>query len=79
MIFSAAMSIDNSLPNDVATLQSMLVAERAARLAGQSEAQYRAVLIEKLKFTIESCATSASASPPSAACCWSSLSLIGRS
>lgn len=35
------MSIDDSLPNDVATLQSMLVAERAARLAAQSEAQYR--------------------------------------
>ena len=47
------MSIDDSLPNDVATLQSMLVAERAARLAAQSEAQYRAVLIEKLKFTIK--------------------------
>lgn len=47
------MSIDDSLPNDVATLQSMLVAERAARRAAQSEAQYRAVLIEKLKFTIK--------------------------
>ena len=47
------MSIDDSLPNDVATLQSMLVAERAGRLAAQSEAQYRAVLIEKLKFTIK--------------------------
>ena len=47
------MSIDDSLPNDVATLQSMLVAERAARLAAQSEAQYRAVLIEKLKFAIK--------------------------
>jgi hypothetical protein len=47
------MSIDDSLPNDVATLQSMLVAERTARLAAQSEAQYRAVLIEKLKFTIK--------------------------
>jgi tagatose-1,6-bisphosphate aldolase non-catalytic subunit AgaZ/GatZ len=36
VILSAAMSIDDSLPNDVATL----VAERAARLARQSEAQY---------------------------------------
>jgi hypothetical protein len=53
VILSSAMSIDDSLPNDVATLQSMLVAERAARLAAQSEAQYRAVLIEKLKFTIK--------------------------
>lgn len=47
------MSIDDSLPNDVATLKSMLVAERAARLAAQGEAQYRALLIEKLKFTIK--------------------------
>jgi transposase len=53
VILSAAMSIDDSLPNDVAKLQSMLVAERTARLAAQSEAQYRAVLIEKLKFTIK--------------------------
>jgi transposase len=53
VILSAAMSIDDSLPNDVATLQSMLLAERAARRAAQSEAQYRAVLIEKLKFTIK--------------------------
>ena len=36
------MSIDDSLPNDVATLQSMLMTERrTARLAAQSEAQYR--------------------------------------
>ena len=34
------MSID-ALPNDVATLQSMLMTERTARLAAQSEAQYR--------------------------------------
>ena len=34
------MSIDDSLPNDVATLQSMRT-ERTARLAAQSEAQYR--------------------------------------
>jgi hypothetical protein len=35
------MSIDDSLPNDVATLQSMLMTERTALLAAQSEAQYR--------------------------------------
>jgi transposase len=42
----------DSLPDDVATLKSMLLTERAARLAAQSEAQYRALLIEKLKYTI---------------------------
>jgi hypothetical protein len=47
------MSIDDSLPNDVEALKLMVVAERAARLAAQSEAQYRALLIEKLKFTIK--------------------------
>jgi transposase len=31
----------------------MLVAERAARLAAETEAQYRALLIEKLKSTIK--------------------------
>jgi transposase len=46
------MSADDSLPNDVETLKSMLVAERAARSAAESEAQYRALLIEKLKYTI---------------------------
>jgi transposase len=47
------MSANDSLPNDVETLRSMLVAERAARLAAESEAQYRALLIEKLKYTIK--------------------------
>src|SRR2546422_2229543 len=46
------MSADDSLPNDVEPLKSMLVAERAARLAAESEAQSRALLIEKLKYTI---------------------------
>ena len=46
------MSADDSLPNDPETLKSMLVAERAARMAAESEAQYRALLIEKLKYTI---------------------------
>ncbi len=43
---------DSPLPNDVATLQTMLLSERAARLAAESEAKYRALLIEKLKYTI---------------------------
>lgn len=52
MILSLAMSTDDSLPNDVETLRAMLIAERAARLAAESEAQNRALLIEKLKYTI---------------------------
>lgn len=52
MIPSSAMSADDSLPDDVATLKSMLVAERAVRLAAQGEAQHRALLIEKLQYTI---------------------------
>ena len=46
------MSADDSLPDDVATLKSMLVAERAARMAAEGEAQHRALLIEKLQYTI---------------------------
>jgi transposase len=46
------MNADDSLPNDVETLKTMLVAERAARMAAESDAQYRALLIEKLKYTI---------------------------
>ena len=46
------MSTDDSLPDDVETLKSMLVAERAARIAAEGEAQHRALLIEKLKYTI---------------------------
>src|SRR5215468_3019464 len=43
---------DSLLPNDVATLQTMLLSERAARMAAESEAKFRALLIEKLKYTI---------------------------
>jgi transposase len=43
---------DDSLPDDVATLKAMLLAERAARTALQAEAQARALEIEKLKFAI---------------------------
>src|SRR5216684_377536 len=42
----------DSLPEDVATLQAMLLTERAARLAAESEAKLRALQIEKLKYTI---------------------------
>ena len=34
-------------------LKSMLIAERAARMAAEGEAQHRALLIEKLKYTIK--------------------------
>jgi transposase len=37
---------DAAIPADVETLKSMLVAERAARMAAESEAHYRALLIE---------------------------------
>src|SRR3979490_1318889 len=42
----------DSLPQDVATLQAMLLTERAARLAAESEAKSRALQIEQLKYTI---------------------------
>jgi transposase len=38
--------------DDIETLKSMLVAERTARLAAEGEAQHRALLIEKLTYTI---------------------------
>ena len=47
------MSIDDSLPDDVVTLQAMLRSERAARWAAEAEAQARSLLIEKLKLTIK--------------------------
>jgi transposase len=43
----------DSLPDDVTTLKAMLLAERAARLAAEAEAQARTLLIEKLKLTIK--------------------------
>jgi transposase len=47
-----ASAADSPLPNDVVTLQAMLLSERAARMAAESEAKFRALLIEKLKYTI---------------------------
>ena len=53
------MSLDDSLPADLASAHALIIAQRqalsAAELratAAESEAQYRALLIEKLKFTI---------------------------
>ncbi|WP_229188372.1 IS66 family transposase, partial [Bradyrhizobium oropedii] len=47
------MGSDDSLPDDVTTLQAMLRAERAARLAAEAEAQAGTLLIEKFKLTIK--------------------------
>jgi len=59
VIRSLAMGIDDSLPADLASAHALIVAQRQALSAAQeraaaaeSEAQYRALLIEKLKFTI---------------------------
>src|ERR1044072_7608188 len=47
------MGVDDSLPDDVTTLQAMLRAERASRWAAEAEAQAGTLLIEKLKLTIK--------------------------
>ncbi len=59
MILSVVMSIDDSLPTDLASAHALIMAQREALVAAQarataaeSEAQYRALLIEKLKYTI---------------------------
>ena len=59
MILSVAMSIDDSLPTELASAHALIMAQREALVAAQarataaeSEAQYRALLIEKLKYTI---------------------------
>jgi transposase len=52
VIPSLLMSAGDSLPDDVAILQALLLAERAARTAAEAEARHRALVIEKLKFTI---------------------------
>ena len=53
------MSLDDSLPTDLASAHALIITQRqalsAAELratAAENEAQYRALLIEKLKFTI---------------------------
>jgi len=53
------MRLDDSLPTDLASAHALIIAQRQALTAAQeraaaaeSEAQYRALLIEKLKFTI---------------------------
>jgi transposase len=53
------MSIDDSLPTDLTSAHALIIAQRQAltaaearATAAESEAQYRALLIEKLKYTI---------------------------
>src|ERR1043166_931106 len=46
------MSADDSLPTDLANAHPMIIAQRVALQAAQSEAQHRACVIEKLKYTI---------------------------
>jgi transposase len=41
VILWSAMSADDSLPDDVTTLQAMLRTERAARLAAEADARRR--------------------------------------
>ena len=59
MIPLLAMSIDDSLPTDLASAHALIIAQREALSAAQarvtaaeSDTQYRALLIEKLKYTI---------------------------
>jgi transposase len=54
------MSLDDSLPADLVSAHALIIAQRAAlndaqarATAAESEAQYRALLIEKLKYTIK--------------------------
>jgi transposase len=53
------MSLDDSLPTDLASAHALIIVQRQALIgaktratAAESEAQYRALLIEKLKLTI---------------------------
>ena len=53
------MSIDDSLPTDLASAHALIIVQRQAlnaaearAAAAESDAKYRALLIEKLKFTI---------------------------
>jgi transposase len=59
VILLVAMSINDSLPRDLASAHALIIAQReelsaaqARATAAESEAQYRALLIEKLKYTI---------------------------
>jgi len=47
------MSLDDSLPTDLASAHALIIVQRAALIVAQSEARHRALLIEKLKYTIK--------------------------
>jgi transposase len=47
-----AMSNNDSLPTDLASAHALIVAQRQALAAAESESQYRGLLIDKLKYTI---------------------------
>ena len=54
------MSIDDSLPTDLASAHALIIAQRQAlsaaearATAAESDAKFRALLIEKLKYTIK--------------------------
>jgi transposase len=47
------MSIDDSLPTDLASAHAFIIAQPAALSEARREAQHRALLIEKLKYTIK--------------------------
>src|SRR5437016_14519477 len=47
------MGNDDSLPTDLANAHALIIAQRAALIAAQREAQARTLLIEKLKLTIK--------------------------
>jgi len=46
------MSNNDSLPTDLASAHALIIAQRAALSEAQREAQHRALLIDKLKYTI---------------------------
>src|SRR3974377_1287241 len=50
VILLLVMSLDDSLPTDLASAHALIIVQRAALRASESEAQYRALLIEKLKY-----------------------------
>jgi transposase len=47
------MITDDSLPTDLASAHALIIAQRAALTEAQREVQHRALLIEKLKYTIK--------------------------
>jgi transposase len=53
VVLSSVMSIDDSLPTDLASAHALIIAQRHALTAAESEAKFRVLLIEKLKFTIK--------------------------